>query len=77
LLVQAKKAKEHDPTVCVPSLRCGQTCVTPFSLRCGKTRFALRAPLKHVAASQSTMQRCPAAALPAAWTACRRRWHTG
>lgn len=51
LLVQAKKAKEHDPTVCVPSLRCGQTCITPFSSRCGKTRFALRAPLKQVAAN--------------------------
>ena len=42
LLVQAKKAKEHDPSVCVPALRSGQTCVTQFRLRCGKTHCAAR-----------------------------------
>ena len=35
------------------------------------------ASLRQTAASQFTMQRCPAAALPAARTACRRRRHTG
>jgi hypothetical protein len=36
-----KVSKEHYPIVCVPALRSGQTCVTPFSLRCGKTRCVL------------------------------------
>ena len=48
-----------------------QSAVPPNSLR------AFSAPLKQTAASQSTMQRCPVAALPAAQTACRRRRHTG
>ena len=60
LLVQAKKAKEHALTSCVPSLRYGQTCVTQFRLRCGKTRFALRAPLKQLPRSNAVLrQRCP------------------
>jgi len=69
--------RKGDPTVRVPALRSGQTCVTPFSLRCGKTRFALRAPLKHVAASQITMHWHSSVPMPAARTACRRRGHTG
>ena len=77
LLVQAKKAKEHAPTVCVPALRYGQTCVTPFRLRCGKTRFALRAPLKQVAANLFTMHWHSPVPMPAARTACRRHRHTG
>lgn len=77
LLVQAKKAKEHAPTVCVPALRYGQTCVTPFRLRCGKTRFALRAPLRQVAANLMSKHWHSAVPMPAARTACRRHRHTG
>ena len=42
-LVCQKVGKEHSPIVCVPALRSGQTCVTQFSLRCGKTHCALAA----------------------------------
>ena len=55
----------------------GQTCVTPFGLRCGKTRFALRAPLRQVAANLKTKHWHSAVPMPAARTACRRRRHTG
>ena len=55
----------------------GQTCVTPFSLRCGKTRFALRAPLKHIAANWMSKHWHSSVPMPAARTACRRRRHTG
>ena len=48
-----------------------QSAVPPSSLR------GFAAPLRQTAASQSTKQRCPAAALPAARTACRRHRHTG
>ena len=37
-----KVSKEHSPTVRVPALRYGQTCVTPFRLRCRPTRCAAR-----------------------------------
>ena len=55
----------------------GQTCVTPFGLRCGKTRFALRAPLRQVAANLKTKHWHSAVPMPAARTTCRRRRHTG
>ena len=74
---RTKVTKERDPTVCVPALRCGQTCATPFGLRCGKTRFALRAPLRQVAANLKTKHWHSAVPMPAARTACHRRRHTG
>ncbi len=37
-----KVSKERNPTICVPALRCGQTCVTPFRLLCRPTRCAAR-----------------------------------
>jgi len=73
-----KVSKEHRPDCLRPcaALRANlrhaiQSAVPPNSLR------GFAAPLRQTAASQMTMQRCPAAALPAAWPACRRRWHTG
>ena len=65
LLVQAKNAKEHDPAVCVPALRYGQTSVTPFSLRCRPTRCAalpLRSDKRRQVSSRCNAvlrQRCP------------------
>lgn len=47
-----------------------QAALPPNSLR------GFAASLSQTAASQFTMHRCPAAALPAAQTACRRRRHT-
>ena len=35
-----KVSKEHGPTVCVPALRYGKTCVTPFGLGCRPTHCA-------------------------------------
>ena len=77
LLVQESKQRTqpYRPRPCA-SLRANlrhaiQTALPPNSLR------ACSASLKQAAASQFTMQRCPAAALPAARTACRRRKHTG
>lgn len=54
-----------------------QTCATHFRLRCRKTRFALRAPLRQVAANSKTKHWHSAVPMPAARTACRRRRHTG
>ncbi len=77
LLVQESKQRTqpYRPRPCA-SLRANlrhaiQTALPPNSLR------ACSASLKQAAASQFTMQRCPAAALPAARTACRRHKHTG
>ena len=77
LLVQAKKAKEHDPLPA--SLRCAPGKPASRNSGSGAAELATRhaAPLRQAAASQFTKQRCPAAALPAARTACRRRIHTG
>jgi hypothetical protein len=42
LRLKISTQRKCDPTVCVPALRCGQTCVTPFRLRCRPTRCAAR-----------------------------------
>ena len=39
---KASTQRKGGPTICVPALRCGQTCVTPFELRCRPTRCAAR-----------------------------------
>ena len=62
---KASTQRKGDPTICVPALRCGQTCVTPFRLRCRPTRCAalpLRSDRRRQASSRCNAvlrQRCP------------------
>ena len=64
-LARAKVSKERAPTVYVPALRYGQTCVTPFRLRCRPTRCALAALRSdkrrqaRVRSNAVLRQRCP------------------